>query len=370
MRKQGLLKTLGITAIAVTLVLTQVAVPATAQAPSFLTGKVKAMEAAGTTLAARQDAARREAGSAGYFTAWMFESRHKITSRGDGKIVQTYSVGSEGAKIKVRSRDESNSNNISTDDGKDVPSPSGLLFLHDAAGMVVDATVLDPEQTYEFGPTTVYWLGRAGNEDSMARIEAAFAKASGEHLKSTLLFLASCHSGERGYGFVKAVARGSEPVKVREQAVFWLGASQDARSLADLKAVYAGEKTVSIKKQIVFAIQLNKSREASAELIALAKTEPDREIRKTAVFWLGQKASEESVKALKDIVQAKGGEDTVKEQAVFAISQMPKDKSVPMLIDIAKTNPSPEIRKKAIFWLGQSGDESAIKYFEEILLKK
>jgi hypothetical protein len=335
--------------------------------PGFLSGKVRT--AAGATLAARDDATRREAGGAAYFTAWMFESRSKIHSHGDGKIVQTYTVGSEGAKIKVRSRDRSESDGISTGDEKSSPSPAGLLLLHGAAGAVIDATVLDPEQTYEFGSTPVFWLGQAGNDDSMARIEAAFAKSGDEKVKTDLLFLASLHSGPRGYGFVKAVAMGPEADKVREQAVFWLGASQDARSLADLKAVYAREKVVKVKKQIIFALQLLESREATAELIALAKTEPERGLRKEAVFWLGQKASEESIKALQDIVQTRG-QDEVKEQAVFAISRMPRDKSVPMLIDIAKSNADPEVRKQALFWLGQSGDPAAIKLFEEILLKK
>ncbi len=343
------------------------AVQAAAQVPAFLTGKVGT--AAGSTLAARDEAARRQAGGAGYFTAWMFESRHKIHSHGEAKIVQTYTIGSEGAKIKVRGRDKSDANGISTGEDKDAPSPAALLLLHAPSGAVIDATVLDPEQTYEFGPTPAFWMGRTSNDESLNRVKAAFAQSADEKLKSSLLFLASLHSGPGGYAFVKAVAMGSEPAKVREQAVFWLGAAQDPRSLADLKAVYAREKVASVKKQIVFGIQLIKSPEAAAEIIALAKGEPDPEIRKTAVFWLGQRASEESLKALKDIVQTKG-RDEVKEQAVFAISRMPKDKSLPVLIDLAKASGDPGVRKQALFWLGQSGDPSAIRLFEEILLKK
>ena len=94
------------------------------------------------------------------------------------------------------------------------------------------------------------------------------------------------------------------------------------------------------------------------------------ELRKNAVFWLGQKASAESAKALTDIVNSAAEEDPIKDQAVFAISQLPKDKSVPLLIDIARKNKSASVRKKAIFWLGQSGDPAALAFFEEILLKK
>jgi hypothetical protein len=38
-------------------------------------------------------------------------------------------------------------------------------------------------------------------------------------------------------------------------------------------------------------------------------------------------------------------------------------------MDVARNNRSPEIKKKAMFWLGQSKDPRAITFFEEILAK-
>ncbi len=57
----------------------------------------------------------------------------------------------------------------------------------------------------------------------------------------------------------------------------------------------------------------------------------------------------------------------VKKRAVFALSQLPKSEGVPLLIQVARTNRNPEVRKQAVFWLGQSRDERALKFFEEIL---
>ncbi len=346
--------------------------PAAAQAPSFLKGPVKTAGISSAALPARLDEARAQAKGANHFTAYMFESRHRIRYRGDGRIVESYDVKIKGAKISIRSKNEKDGDGINTDDTDKNPSPAGLLLLWDGAklGVPLDASVLDPEQTYEFADVPVFWLGTASNDESLALVESMFAKTEAEHLKTTLLFLASCHSGPRGYAFLKKIALGPDAVKVRESAVFWLGNFGDARSLADLKEIYGREKSAALKKQIVFAIQLSKTPEATAELIAIARSDADPEIRKSAVFWLGQKASAESVKALKDIVEAKDDAAGLKDQAVFAISQLPKDKSVPLLIDIAKTNGSSSVRKKAIFWLGQTGDEAALKFFEDILLKK
>jgi hypothetical protein len=60
-------------------------------------------------------------------------------------------------------------------------------------------------------------------------------------------------------------------------------------------------------------------------------------------------------------------EDEVRQHAVFAISQLPRERSVPMLIELVKTHKSPTIRKKAMFWLAQSEDPRALELIEGIL---
>ena len=63
----------------------------------------------------------------------------------------------------------------------------------------------------------------------------------------------------------------------------------------------------------------------------------------------------------------RGGELEVRKQAVFALSQRPAEEGVPALIRIARSNPHAELRKTALFWLGQSEDPRALTLFEEIL---
>ena len=59
----------------------------------------------------------------------------------------------------------------------------------------------------------------------------------------------------------------------------------------------------------------------------------------------------------------------MKKRAVFALSQLPKDDGVPLLIQVSRTNPNPAVRRQAMFWLGQSRDPRAVRFFEEILFK-
>ena len=59
----------------------------------------------------------------------------------------------------------------------------------------------------------------------------------------------------------------------------------------------------------------------------------------------------------------------VRQHAVFAISQLPAERSVPLLIELVKTHKSREVREKAMFWLAQTGDPRALDLIEGILLK-
>ena len=107
------------------------------------------------------------------------------------------------------------------------------------------------------------------------------------------------------------------------------------------------------------------------DLIRIARN-PDvpRSTRTQSVFWLGQAAGDVATANLKDIVVDNSVDREVRESAVFALSQRPREEGVPALIAVARSNKDPEIRKKALFWLGQSNDPRALDLFEELLTKK
>lgn len=340
----------------------------------FLKGKIHILYDANLNLVKRLELAetefRKSKSGDIYFTGYFFLSRHKINMGERTASLQPFSVNVDEDEIRVRRKFKTSGTSESWD-SKDAGEPAGLLLLYRISkgkSDIQDARIIDLDQTYEFEKQTVYWLGEAANEESVRFLESQFEEGSLE-LQKKLLHVICSHDGRKAHDFLRRIIFGNYASEVRKNAIFWLGIYRDEKSLDYLKEIIKKEDNPELKKQAVFAIQLNDDDEAVAELIKIAKTERDLRIRKNAIFWLGQKASKESVKVLKEVVESE--EDIeLKNQAVFAISQLPKDQSVPMLIDIAKTHKIPEVRKKAIFWLGQTGDERALKFFEEILLKK
>lgn len=144
-----------------------------------------------------------------------------------------------------------------------------------------------------------------------------------------------------------------------------IGAADAARGLLSL-----ARKSYGKGNDLIFPATLADSVTLWPELLDLAK---DRQVasssRKNAVFWLSQAAGDKAAEGLERIATDEGDDRDVREHAVFAISQLPQDQGVPILLRVARSNPNPEVRRKAMFWLGQSDDPRALALFEDILTK-
>jgi hypothetical protein len=144
-----------------------------------------------------------------------------------------------------------------------------------------------------------------------------------------------------------------------------------AREAADYLVSIAQSERGSLGEKAIFPATTADSSNIWPAMIKIARNaDLPRGTRTQSVFWLGQAAGEAATANLKDIVLDNSVDREVRESAVFALSQRPREEGVPALISVARTNKDPEIRKKALFWLGQSRDPRAIDLFEELLTKK
>jgi len=341
-----------------------------------LKGKVYFQDQPDLSLAKRLELARKEFQSMKkgeqYLTGYSFEGRHRVhIDRDHHHSIDSYRVKLKNNEICISRATQEKEKTREHLDIENGPEPLGIIFLNKISkdeANIIDAHLLDFENTYEFQETPLFWLGSVESDESISFLADLIEDGSYE-LRKDLVFVCSLHNSPKVYDTLKGIALGKYETKIRKNAIFWLGTLKDKKSIDCLKDLSKRIKDTELRKQIVFAFQLSDEDEAMAELIRMAKTESNREVKENAIFWLGQKASKECIKALKEVVEESEDID-LKGRAVFAISQLPRDKAVPMLIDIAKTNQSPSVRKKAMFWLGQTGDERALKFFEEILLKK
>jgi len=148
-----------------------------------------------------------------------------------------------------------------------------------------------------------------------------------------------------------------------------LGAVPARQAATDLIAL--AEQSRGDADELITAATLADSAVVWPDLLRMARrTDLPLETRRKAVFWLGQAAGAAATRGLDSLAGDDAGDIEVRKEALFALSQRPADEGVPALIRIARTSPHAELRKSALFWLGQSEDPRALELFEEILTKR
>jgi hypothetical protein len=88
--------------------------------------------------------------------------------------------------------------------------------------------------------------------------------------------------------------------------------------------------------------------------------------RKQALYWAGQ-----TTMPTRDIVQLYDGLGpfSLREHFTFVISQRRDDTAVDKLIDVARRDADLEIRKRAMYWLGQTQDPRAVKFLRDLVTR-
>ncbi len=341
----------------------------------------------GPDLKSRMEAAGRlgRAAQARFWTAYAFDVRPGVS----------VDVEWDGNRTSV------NGVNISFDSTRETRNLGVFLLREPNNDAVERVEVYNLDRAREYSGYKVYWLGRAGNEESLNLLRALVEGQQATKVSERSTMAIALHDDPRVAGMLKNFVQRSSVEKVRTSSVFWLGQiggetpfladlvrnenearevrkqaafaigiSKDSAALSTLQSLYPSVTHRDVKNQIIFAASINENKDAAVNfLIDVAGKDSDRESRKQAIFWLGQKAGERSLGALKDTIDSADADTEIKKQAVFAISQRPKDEAVPLLINIARTHSNAAVRKQAIFWLGQTGDERAVDFFKEVLLK-
>lgn len=107
--------------------------------------------------------------------------------------------------------------------------------------------------------------------------------------------------------------------------------------------------------------------DVSARLLQVgSNSRANREVRKSAIFWLGQSGAPIAPNGLKQLVR--DNDDEVAKSATFAVAQLRSDEGARILLEAARDDGlSSEVRKSAIFWLGQAAGEKATAGLKDLL---
>jgi HEAT repeat protein len=202
----------------------------------------------------------------------------------------------------------------------------------------------------------IQYLAIHGGGESRAALADIYKASSDPSVKKAVL-QAFMIGGDKER--LLAAARGEKDDSLRRAAIQQLGVmgAQD-----ELWQMYGGETSREAKEAIQQALFVGGS---SGRLIALVKVEKDPELRMSAVRNLGLISSPEAHAALESLY--KGESDLRVREAVlqgFFVSGNAK-----RLIEIARTEKDPSLKRRAIQHLSVMGSPEATQFLLEILDK-
>lgn len=245
--------------------------------------------------------------------------------------------------------------------------PTALVVLVRIENGKVDRVqTISPDCRVDAGGLPFYWIDAVPPAASVAWLKTQVTRPPIERTDS-LVHAIALHDDSSADAALQDLASSAHPQKIREKAILFSGVSRGSRGVAILRQLLENDPDDRIREKAVMALCLGKQPAGLDAAIAAAKNDKSARVRGQALFWLAQKAGEkEAAQAIAGAL-ASDPDRQVKEQAVFALKQLPDDQGVPLLIVVAKNNADPAVRKKAMFWLGQSKDPRALDFFTQVL---
>jgi HEAT repeat protein len=236
----------------------------------------------------------------------------------------------------------------------------------ETSAILLNAVRSDPDQ--EVREQAVFWLSQVPGDETVAALDSILRDPkTPPEIQEKAIFALSQHRSPRAGAILRDfAARRDVSTDLREKAIFWIGQNRSPENAQFLKDLFAKVENDDLKDKIIFSLSQMGGADNYRWLMDIALNQAeDMEIRKKALFWAGQGHNVDVADLVRLYDSMKDRE--MREQLIFVYSQRREDAALDKLFQIGKNDPDRELRKKAIFWIGQSRSPRASAYLQELI---
>lgn len=236
----------------------------------------------------------------------------------------------------------------------------------EATSLLLDVARTDPSS--EVRAEAIQWLGQSHSSRAVVALDSIASTSTDEDILNKAVFALSQSHDDRAAAALRRIADDDrKQPDVRKQAIFWYGQThRDAEDMRFLRDLFARTKSEEIQESIIQAMAQAHTSEAMRWLIDLARDKSlSIDARKNALFWAGQNGAD--LRELTSLYDEMRGETEIQNQLIFVFSQRRDREAVDKLMDIASNDPDRDLRKQAIFWLGQSHDPRVQRFLLDLI---
>jgi HEAT repeat protein len=237
----------------------------------------------------------------------------------------------------------------------------------ETADILLKAAKTDPDA--ETRDQAIFWLSQVSGEKAEEFLLGILKESKDEEVQKRALFSLSQRRSDKSQAALREYAsRADAPAELRQQAVFWIGQRKSEENARFLRDLFGRATDDDVREKVLFSLsQMRGMGNETFILEQAANTKLPIELRKQALFWAAQGTGVSTAQL--SAIYDKNSDGEMREQVIFTLSQRGNrdTAAVDKLLDIAKNEKDRELRKKAIFWLGQSKDPRAAKLLQELI---
>jgi HEAT repeat protein len=141
---------------------------------------------------------------------------------------------------------------------------------------------------------------------------------------------------------------------------------QDDDNFTFLRDLYEDADNRDMKEKIIFSISQQDGKEQADFLLLIMRDEDEDTELRKNALFWLGQTGHLNLSDLKGMYATLDDRE-MREQAIFVISQHGGSEAVDLLMEIVRQEKDPELKSNVIFWLGQIDDDRAADLLEEII---
>ena len=214
----------------------------------------------------------------------------------------------------------------------------------------------------------VQGLAQVNTERAARALDSVLFNATDPDIRDKALWALAQHRSPSAQQALRRFAElPSVSTDLRARAIYYIGQGRRSGDESEyLRGLFWKTASPELRETVIQAVANQKTPERTAWLLGVAR-DRNQELgpRKKALFYAGQSGL--GLKELFAIYDELAGQPDMQEQLLYVYAQRKETEATDRLLQIARAEKNPELRKKAVFWLSQRKDPRVKQFLLELL---
>jgi len=239
-----------------------------------------------------------------------------------------------------------------------------------AAGIILDVAKNDTDAGIR--GEAMRWLPRVAGENAVPQLEDLLRTSGDEQTQRAAVWALGAMDSDRARRAIRTmIERPDASERLRYDAIVSITREREGRSvtaddIAYLRALYGKLESARLREAVLMSLSRTETAENQQFLFAVARNENEQpSLRAAATQRLGRMQSVTASDFAK--LYAVADARSLREQILYALSQRKEPEAIDKMMEIARKDTDPQIRRTAISLLARSNNERAKKLLQELI---